>query len=1435
MELGAQLASGEASSHFPASKEPSQRFVSTYGPLVTLAPRTLAFEQLSARQLELTARAILAARTLIRLHSAACTLACVLFVRVAAELIAPLLESDDATDDEGLGKRAARLLPQWVALGCVVLLSLLTSPSLLLRPQIVMVAARGVGPLLAFLTAAGGACLSLVHGPLYMGSERTEARLYEDVFGAVVLTVALLGFLELRTIVTQWALGACVSLFVAERWLVFVGLTLPWRDGSLSDDAFDAKTYMSATVALAVCAVLAATLSRRQELSVRHGLLSSRELSAARRMGSGLELQMMPAPVLVDVLKNNAARAILHPPAPPPSDAEPHAAAQHPDDAARRYAPAATVAPMLSRVVGGGGGGGDDGSGGDAPPELMRARAMPAPIEDAEHVAAQAVSLLSGKLDGVCVLVCRVEHFGYHRRAASGCGGSSPGGYSSCSSPGDSIFSGVSRVSSAASGASSAVNSCGAAGFEDEERVRERREAETASLLETLAELTAVAGVLVVQVTGHTLVAASGAPASLNQFASTALVCKLGLALVRCCDEARHDCWLGVATAEVASCMHIRSTTSHGPSLRYQLAGEAVETASALCRHGVAGGVHVSANTHGLVCGAFAAEERGAVEGADAVDLASAQPTMLLSATAETHRLDSSPLLRHESRKLKMSFNGGHGFDWGAGLSPTKESADAEREAREARAEAAEAAGRLEAQKARVEAPEASSPKTPKAGAAAAAAAATPATPATPATTAAALPPRPPGPTLADKVKRIATELGLDEDMPMFPTVQAAYETLGLTPSTSKMTAQVLELIDQLGIDFGDDGDNGGGGDGGDGGDAAGVVGGVGGSPAPLGAAPPPILPPPSPFPPSPPPSPSAPESPVKVQMTGDQLKARLQVADAFYRAAAEAASSRAAATHLDPAAAAAEGVRVARPAATLRGVAPTAAVWGGLGEHFASDAVEARHRALARARARPALGRATVGCLLLLLLELGLDLFATEDAAFAVGSRQQVAGLRFASACLLAPLALFPLSHKLWKLLPTQPAAVATFGAAGALLLGASLLKDPDTCSCTPEVLVLLALVASAGAALTSEAAALACGMLLCEWAVGAAVAAAATATARGYVVAAWRAAVLGACTALSLRQLRDAEAQRRLALAVGDAVATHEHQTRSLLLRLLPEPILRRLREGLPPRRRHERSTALSARIVGVGGLATRSTPASFGANFNLLVRQLDNVAHRHGLIACECVAGEYVAFSDADHHAERVAFAALDMNDAVARLNKEVEGLDLQLRIGVHSGGLTSGLTALERGRHSAWGDAIDGAEALRRSCPPGKLLVSMRTHEALASGPRRTHVAVVEAPPTVGIPGSAEEAPMGAVFAQRTTDFDFKHASRSPTKRGRKATTLSGTAASLSGGFGAAGRRAVSSNGLLIVTESDASDPSTTPSPVKPARPSMGAPPPPPPSF
>ena len=185
----AKLASGDNSSRFPASKEPSRRFVSTYGPLVTLAPRTLAFEQQSARQLELTVQAILTARTLIRLHSAACTLAYVLIVRVIAELIAPLLESGDGTEDEGLGERAARLLPQWIALGCVLLLSLLTSPSLLLRPRVVMMAARGVSPLLACLIAAGSACLSLAHGPFYLGSDTTEARLYEDVFGVVQVEI----------------------------------------------------------------------------------------------------------------------------------------------------------------------------------------------------------------------------------------------------------------------------------------------------------------------------------------------------------------------------------------------------------------------------------------------------------------------------------------------------------------------------------------------------------------------------------------------------------------------------------------------------------------------------------------------------------------------------------------------------------------------------------------------------------------------------------------------------------------------------------------------------------------------------------------------------------------------------------------------------------------------------------------------------------------------------------------------------------------------------------------------------------------------------------------------------------------------------------------------------------------------------------------------
>ena len=161
MELASQQAARDPRAGTPCSNEPSRSFASAYHEPITLSAASLSFKEAHAEALEKTCRAVMTARTLIRLHTAALTAVCVLLVRAAAEFISSKI--NDGPADEVL---ARRLAPLWAATGGALLLALATSPQLVPLAPIVRATSNFLSPLLAAVIAIGGACLSLAHGEL---------------------------------------------------------------------------------------------------------------------------------------------------------------------------------------------------------------------------------------------------------------------------------------------------------------------------------------------------------------------------------------------------------------------------------------------------------------------------------------------------------------------------------------------------------------------------------------------------------------------------------------------------------------------------------------------------------------------------------------------------------------------------------------------------------------------------------------------------------------------------------------------------------------------------------------------------------------------------------------------------------------------------------------------------------------------------------------------------------------------------------------------------------------------------------------------------------------------------------------------------------------------------------------------------------------------
>ncbi|MDQ2097625.1 MAG: adenylate/guanylate cyclase domain-containing protein [Tychonema bourrellyi B0820] len=132
--------------------------------------------------------------------------------------------------------------------------------------------------------------------------------------------------------------------------------------------------------------------------------------------------------------------------------------------------------------------------------------------------------------------------------------------------------------------------------------------------------------------------------------------------------------------------------------------------------------------------------------------------------------------------------------------------------------------------------------------------------------------------------------------------------------------------------------------------------------------------------------------------------------------------------------------------------------------------------------------------------------------------------------------------------------------------------------------------------------------------------------------------------------------------------------------------------------------------------------------------LVDAFDDFADKHGLEKIKTIGDGYMAVCglsvsrlDSD---KRTINCALEMLAHVRRFNYE-RGLNLDLRIGINTGDLISGIVGKSRYVYDVWGETVNIAHRLKSCCPPGSILVSELVRDRLADLYEFDRVEIVEA--------------------------------------------------------------------------------------------------------
>jgi class 3 adenylate cyclase len=207
-----------------------------------------------------------------------------------------------------------------------------------------------------------------------------------------------------------------------------------------------------------------------------------------------------------------------------------------------------------------------------------------------------------------------------------------------------------------------------------------------------------------------------------------------------------------------------------------------------------------------------------------------------------------------------------------------------------------------------------------------------------------------------------------------------------------------------------------------------------------------------------------------------------------------------------------------------------------------------------------------------------------------------------------------------------------------------------------------------------------------------------------------------------LQNRQLRAAVRARRS--AQRELAALHERNLQ-LLHNALPAHIATQLSRhpDRKPARHHPQVTVLFADIVGFTALAGRISAQRLLLLLNTLFSRFDDLAAQCGLEKIKTVGDAYMAAAGIGdggrNQQERAVRMALAQRECAAAVSREL-GLEVRLRIGIHSGPVVSGVVGSRRYAFDIWGETVNVASRLQTAAPAGGILVSERTRRSCPPG-------------------------------------------------------------------------------------------------------------------
>jgi class 3 adenylate cyclase len=184
---------------------------------------------------------------------------------------------------------------------------------------------------------------------------------------------------------------------------------------------------------------------------------------------------------------------------------------------------------------------------------------------------------------------------------------------------------------------------------------------------------------------------------------------------------------------------------------------------------------------------------------------------------------------------------------------------------------------------------------------------------------------------------------------------------------------------------------------------------------------------------------------------------------------------------------------------------------------------------------------------------------------------------------------------------------------------------------------------------------------------------------------------------------------------------LSAEKQTSERLLLNVLPGPIADRLKTGESLIvDRFEAVSVLFADIVGFTAMSARTSPEALVTMLNELFSTFDQLAEKHGLEKIKTIGDAYMVVAGIPQpiadHAVAIAHMGLDMLAALTDYSTRA-GMNLTIRVGIHTGSVVAGVIGTKKFIYDLWGDTVNTASRMESTGVPGRIQVSQATYELL----------------------------------------------------------------------------------------------------------------------